>query len=319
MVRFAKEKDLPFLKQAWKVCFDAPDAFIDWNFANNFCYEDTLIAECDGKAASNMQLMPHTISLRGRSYNINYVSGVATLPEFRNRGLVREMFAFAFPEMKRRNHPISLLVPFNYEFYEKFGYRKCYEKVFRYVEILPERCYLTAQDLSGELMQRLDERYQKQMQSHTGYAIRKRTDWQKILEDLLCLSEGRILLEEDGYALLAPKPEGGWEVHEQCGSVSLPCREEVKPFAMARILDPVRLLTDLAETFDGQLRIKLIDAQIPENNLCVEIKNHSVTPCDGYDCKLDIKELAPLLFGYCEDSTHSGLFSRQNPYLNMIF
>ena len=40
MVRFANEQDLPFLKQAWKVCFDDPDAFIDWNFSNNYHPKD---------------------------------------------------------------------------------------------------------------------------------------------------------------------------------------------------------------------------------------------------------------------------------------
>ena len=29
MVRLAKEKDFEFLKHAWKVCFDDPDAFIE--------------------------------------------------------------------------------------------------------------------------------------------------------------------------------------------------------------------------------------------------------------------------------------------------
>ena len=101
MVRFAKDKDLPFLKEAWKVCFDDPQDFIDWNFENNFSYEDTLIAEVDGTPASNLQLMPHRIRLRDTDYAVNYVSGVATLPKFRNRGLVRELFAFAFEEMKK--------------------------------------------------------------------------------------------------------------------------------------------------------------------------------------------------------------------------
>ncbi len=319
MVRFATERDMPFLKHAWKACFDDPDEFIDWNFSSNFSCEDTLIAECEGVPASNLQLMPHTIALRGRQYEINYVSGVATLPEFRNRGLVRELFHFSFQEMRKRKHPVSLLVPFNYEFYEKFGYRKCYDKVFRYTDMLPDRNYMTAESLSGEMIASLDCVYKKAMEHCTGYAIRSKTDWQKILEDLLCLSKGRILMEETGYALIAPNPEGGWEIHEQCGQIDLPCREEIKPFAMARILDPVRLFKDLAEDFEGAVRIKLTDAQISENNCCLEIKNHSVYPCSGYDVQMDIRELAPLMFGYGEDSTQSGLFPKQKPYLNMIF
>ncbi|MBR5152885.1 MAG: GNAT family N-acetyltransferase [Clostridia bacterium] len=319
MVRFATEKDIPFLKHAWKVCFDDPDTFIDWNFTYNFSPSDTLIAEVDGVPASNMQLMPHKIQLRGKEYAVNYVSGVATLPEFRHRGLVRELFAFGFSVMAQRKHPISLLVPFNYEFYEKFGYRQCYEKVFRYADILPEQEYLTKEDLSDTLIQSLDGIYRKAMQDHAGYAIRTKADWQKILEDLLQLSEGRILLRENGYALITSLNGGGYEIHEQCGHISLPCREEKKPFAMARVLDPMRLLSDLAEDFDGQIRLKITDAQIPKNNICVEVGNRMVIPCQDYDQELDIRELATLVMGWTEDVTQSGLFSKQKPYLNMIF
>ncbi len=319
MVRFAREGDLPFLKNAWKVCFEDPDAFIDWNFSHNFSYENTLIAQWEGVPASNMQMMPHTVSLRGTEYRVNYISGVATLPEFRHKGLVRDLFAQGFLEMEKRNHPFSLLVPFNYEFYEKFGYRQCYEKVYRGTDTLPERNYLTKETWSPDLIAALDSRYRAEMKSHTGFAVRTAADWQRILEDLLILSEGLVLLEEEGYALITPNPKEGWEIHELCGSVSLSYREEKKPFAMARILDPLRLLRDRAKDFDGCVRLNILDAQIPKNNICVKITHDSVVPCENYDSCLDIRELAPLLFGFTEDITQSGLFSKENPYLNMIF
>ena len=319
MVRFAKEGDLPFLKHAWQVCFDDPQAFIDWNFEKNFSCKDTLIAESDGVSASNLQLMPHRIRLGRFAYDVNYVSGVATLPEFRYRGLVRELFDFAFPVMRQRHQPISLLVPFNYAFYEKFGYKQCYEKVYRYAEHLPERTYLTAKDLSPTLIARLNGIYLGDMERRSGYALRTQLDWQKILEDLLLLSEGRIWLGEQGYALITPREEGGWELHEVCGNCDLPFTEETKPFAMARVIDPVRVLTDLAQEFDGCVRLKLTDDQIASNKLTLEITHGRVRLCEDFDMELSVTDLAPLVFGFGEDWTHSGLFPKQNPYLNMIF
>ena len=32
MARYAALKDLSFVKEAWRTCFDDPDAFVDWNF-----------------------------------------------------------------------------------------------------------------------------------------------------------------------------------------------------------------------------------------------------------------------------------------------
>ena len=313
MVRFATEKDIPFLKQAWKVCFDDPDAFIDWNFSKNFSPCDTLIAEAEGVPASNLQLMPHRIALRGREYPINYVSGVATLPEFRHRGLVRELFAFAFPEMQRRGQPISLLVPFNYEFYQKFGYCQCYEKVFRFANLLPEGEYITT--ISPNLIADLDRIYRREMAERTGYALRTHADWQKILEDLLLLSQGLVWCSSDGYALITPRKEGGFEAHETLGSCPLVFQEERKPFAMARIVDVMRLLEDLAPEFNRPVRLRIRDEQILKNNVTVSIANGTATLCQDFDREMDIKELTAELFGFGSCT----MLDLQNPYLNMIF
>ena len=323
MVRFATEKDLRFLKHAWDVCFHDPVEFIDWNFAENFSQDNTLIAEVEGVPASNMQLVPHRISLRGKEYDINYVSGVATLPEYRNRGLVRELFRFGFPEMVRRNQPFSLLVPFNYAFYEKFGYKQCYNKTFRYLDAPPQVAFCPK--ISLELIQDLNRIYRTEMEHRTGYVLRSFETWRRILMDLLRISKGLLCFHEtegvrDGYALMSPATDGhGWEIHEMLGNCSLSCREEEKPFAMARIVDAKRMLMDLAKDFPGQVRLKIQDEQILMNNLIIRIGNGTVTPCQEYDFALDIKDLAELVFGFCEDITGTGLFAKTNTYLNLIF
>ena len=321
MVRLAEEKDFEFLKHAWKVCFDDPDAFIEWNFENNFSFSDTLVAESDGQPASDMQLMPHRIRLRGMEYDINYVSGVATLPEFRNRGLVRELFSFAFPLMQKRHQSISLLVPFNYPFYEKFGYKQCYEKVFRYAEILPDANYITEENFVDDIIDILDSIYKNETKNKNGYAIRTKEDWRKIIDDLLLISKGMIYLNSGhtGYALITAKTDGGYEIHEMLGDCDIPCTCERKPFAMARIIDAERVLKDLAKNFKGEISIKIVDENILGNNKILKISNGNVTKTDTFDFEIDIMSLAQLIFGFIDDFTNSGLFTKTENYLNMIF
>ena len=321
MVRLAEKKDFEFLKHAWKVCFDDPDAFIEWNFERNFSFSNTLVAESDGHPASDMQLMPHKIRLQGMEYDINYVSGVATLPEFRNRGLVRELFAFAFPLMQERCQPISLLVPFNYPFYEKFGYKQCYEKVFRYAEILPEADYITEENFDDNIIDLLDNIYKNEMKDKTGYALRTKEDWSKIIDDLLLISKGMIYLTPNrtGYALITAKDNGGYEVHEMLGDCDISCTCERKSFAMARIIDAERVIKDLAKDFKGELSIKIVDDNIMANNKILKISNGNVTKNDTFDFEIDIMTLAQLIFGFIDDVTDSGLFTKTETYLNMIF
>lgn len=325
MARLAEPKDFPYLKEAWSVCFHDSPAFVDWNFRRNFSLTDTVVAEAEGRPVSNLQLMPHQIRLRGTVYPVNYVSGVATLPAFRRRGLVRELFAFAFPQMARRGEPISLLVPFSYPFYEKFGYKQCYQRIRRWTDALPQGERAGAAALNAGLIARLDGIYMEAMKGRTGYVLRTEETWRRILEDLLCISKGFVQFSRDsagqeGYALIAPaEGEGGWDLHEVCGPCGIPCQAEAQPFAMARILDPVRVLSDLARDFSGAVRLNIVDENLPQNNLTLRVAEGRVVPCKGYDLKLDIRYLAQLVFGVGGDPTGTGLFSPARPYLNMIF
>ena len=320
MVRFANRDDFDWLKNVWKIAFNDPDEFINWNFEKNFSFENTLLAEKDGVPASNMQLMEHNIILRGTEYPINYVSGVATLPEFRKMGLVREMFQFSFEEMKKRNQHISLLIPFNYEFYEQFGYKQCYNKTCRYIKELPKEGVIGEEgDISG-LIPVLDKLYKKEMRNKNGYALRKSGDWHKILEDTLKISKGKVILNNDksGYAILALGDSGGWEIEEICGGLSMDFETEVKPQAMARIINPLPILKNMAENFKGEFTIKIHDENIKENNISLLIKDKTVTKVQGAcDTEIDIKELAQFIFGFCEDKT--GFFTKEDNYLRLIF
>ena len=194
--------------------------------------------------------------------------------------------------------------------------------MFRYRNQLPPEAEAPA--ITSDLIGELDRIYRFSMKDRTGYALRSLEDWKRILEDLLLISRGRIVFhrskgEKDGYALCSPRKEGDWEFHEVLGQCDLVLREETKPFAMARILDARRILSDLAEGFAGSIRIKILDDMIPENNQTFCLAGGKVTSCREYDMELDIKELAQLVFGFCEDKTGTGLFPKTDPYLNLIF
>ena len=60
--------------------------------------------------------------LDGRPVKTGGIGGVATLPEYRNTGAVREIFNVLIPEAYKNGEVISTLYPFNHEFYRKFGY-----------------------------------------------------------------------------------------------------------------------------------------------------------------------------------------------------
>ena len=50
------------------------------------------------------------------------IGGVSTLPEYRDRGAVREIFGELLADAYREGQVLSALYPFNHAFYRKFGY-----------------------------------------------------------------------------------------------------------------------------------------------------------------------------------------------------
>ncbi|MHA1965430.1 MAG: GNAT family N-acetyltransferase [Candidatus Thorarchaeota archaeon] len=60
--------------------------------------------------------------IRGRSIPFSAVWGVATLPQHRRKGLIRELFVESFKSMREKGISLSILAPFYKTYYEKFGY-----------------------------------------------------------------------------------------------------------------------------------------------------------------------------------------------------
>ena len=79
------------------------------------------------------------------------------------------------------------------------------------------------------------------------------------------------------------------------------------------------MLLELCADFDGCWRVKVVDGDIPQNNMTAALTKGTLTPCDDYDTEINIRQLAQLIFGFADDFTGTGLFPKTKPYINMIF
>lgn len=62
------------------------------------------------------------LTVSGKIFSMGGLAGVATLPEARRKGAVKQMISYYFDWMKDNDHPVSTLYPFKESFYEKVGY-----------------------------------------------------------------------------------------------------------------------------------------------------------------------------------------------------
>jgi predicted acetyltransferase len=82
----------------------------------------------DGQLRSVMISHKQQMYLDGALVPVAGIGSVATYPEHRRKGYVRELFSVLFPHMRESGQAFSMLFPFSYPYYRSFGYELAYSK-----------------------------------------------------------------------------------------------------------------------------------------------------------------------------------------------
>src|SRR5699024_11674372 len=75
----------------------------------------------DEQLAGKVHIIPLSINVGGHSFNMGGISAVATWPEYRRRGIAKDLLQHSLRKMKENGQVISLLHPFLVGFYRTYG------------------------------------------------------------------------------------------------------------------------------------------------------------------------------------------------------
>lgn len=112
------------LRQLWKLAFGDEDAFIDRFFENGFAPERCRCITVEGKIAATL----YWFDTECEGQKIAYLYGVATHPDYRGRGLCRQLMNDTHNHLKSLGYSGVLLVPQKEnlrEMYRNMGYVDC--------------------------------------------------------------------------------------------------------------------------------------------------------------------------------------------------
>ncbi|KIL37859.1 hypothetical protein SD70_30290 [Gordoniibacillus kamchatkensis] len=76
----------------------------------------------DGKLASKLTILDFQTWIGGREYKMGGIAGVATWPEYRRQGMVGKLLRHALRTMRENGQTISMLAPFSFPFYRRYGW-----------------------------------------------------------------------------------------------------------------------------------------------------------------------------------------------------
>ncbi|WP_087975098.1 GNAT family N-acetyltransferase [Oceanobacillus rekensis] len=80
------------------------------------------------KVAAKLHMIPLSININGKSFEMGGISSVSTWPEYRRNGMVKQLLAHALQHMRKNGQIVSYLHPFSVPFYRKFGWEIAFNK-----------------------------------------------------------------------------------------------------------------------------------------------------------------------------------------------
>lgn len=113
------------VRKLWKLCFNDSKEFVDMYFRLRYNNDVNVAIESGNEVIAALQMLPYPMTFCGNEVATAYISGACTHPDYRSRGVMRELLSQAFGRMYRNDIAFSTLIPAEpwlFDYYARTGY-----------------------------------------------------------------------------------------------------------------------------------------------------------------------------------------------------
>lgn len=111
------------LKKIWIDCFKDDTDYVEWYFRNVFKVENTLSYRLpNGKLVGGLHINRYKMMIENIERECSFILGVGVLPEYRGRGIMRELFYKLLKDSYKKGEELHILTAIDKGIYEQFGY-----------------------------------------------------------------------------------------------------------------------------------------------------------------------------------------------------
>ncbi|MEG2429541.1 MAG: GNAT family N-acetyltransferase [Oscillospiraceae bacterium] len=128
-VRQPEPHNVHAMKHIWKSCFDDTQEYIDMFFETAYTPQNALVAFYDLKPVGMLFLLPARLYFDDRKFDGRYIYAASVSPEYRKKGIMRELEKAAQQFVKSQKADFISLIPQTdglYKMYEKLGYKTAF-------------------------------------------------------------------------------------------------------------------------------------------------------------------------------------------------
>ena len=334
------------VRKLWQLCFNDSEAFIDLYFRLRYSNDVNIAISSGDEVIAALQLLSYPMTCDGEVVPTAYVSGACTHPDYRNRGVMRELLSQAFARMDRSGVVLSTLIPAEpwlFDYYARSGYASLFHTACT-----------PFTDAGGTLpadapafVRSCD--YRPEEYAYLNRKLRERDcciqhtkeDYRVLLADLQ-LGGGFIGTLRRGSNVLAlaflyPDEDGGWQVGEVVADAPVwrewllrcVCRHVRQ--TTIQVLSPVDETARTAVRPLGMMRIikvhqllRLYAAAHPEVDINIALTDEQLSANSGYyymtggKCTFSTEPLLGSHRQFTPATLAEWLFAGRHPYMSLM-
>ena len=144
-----------------------------------------IVAEYDSKLIGTATVFPGQMWLSGVPVNVGAVSGVTVLPEYQQKGVAAKIMEFSIVRMYAEDRALSVLFPFSYKYYNKFGYGTVGDAhVYRLApdNLIPFEERDKVRPFAPDDLNYIRVLYKGELTWHNGWFTRSNAWWDKLID-----------------------------------------------------------------------------------------------------------------------------------------
>ena len=260
----------------------------------------------DGELAAKLHIIPLACYIDGEPFKMGGISSVATWPEYRRKGMVKELLQHALHDMKENGQQLSFLHPFSFPFYRQYGWEHAFTQQHYSIPVSKLKKDWGANGYVRRVSENpslLHQLYTSYAASYNGMLTRDEAWWkQRVLKDdthiavaynpqheaegyiIFIVKNNEFLVQEIVYNTLNGRKLllqfiGNHDSMAENAEMIVPeddqlallvdeprFEQQLKPYFMARIVDAASFLAAYPFQGNGSLAFQVEDTFFPENN-----------------------------------------------------
>lgn len=312
MIRYLEDREKLNIVPLYEQCFDDTEKY------KNYFYEEILpnnhiaVYEKEGEIKGMLHLIPKAVNIGKNRNHCFYIYGVATEKACRKKGIMKEIFKNVIKDLYYNQECFTYLIPSSEEngsIYKKLGFEYVMNKTLPKKEGLRKKpthsLILRKADYSD--LSRLSIFAQSSMEARYGVFLSKDKEYFKNMFSLMEAEGGKVELYFENKIVLGYRIGFEDEIVEEVLDDSIQSMSwegtDLKPYAMARIINIPKTLKFIGVSGTGRAVINLSDPVVGENNGTfllqydgrqIQWEKTDLKP----DVELTIGELSMHIFGY---------------------